>query len=222
MPKLRRTILAGIRKYKKQLYEIGVYGILNTITGKWYIGSSILLSKRMGVHLRDLRKGTHHSTKLQRSYNKHGETAFEFRVLLTCSKDQVEFFENRAIKGFDSYVNGYNVAPEAKGGFMRGKKWKDDDPRRAEDFKWHLHTEETKAKIRRSISEMTPEAKALKNKRIGKANSKPKSKEGAANIARASFIRLHDPTFAKKRSEDIKKAWVTRRANQLKRSKNEP
>lgn len=69
----RSPAIAPRRKYQKQSHETGVYGILNTATGKWYIGSSIELSKRMGRHLWELRSGRHHSPKLQRSFTKHGE-----------------------------------------------------------------------------------------------------------------------------------------------------
>ena len=41
--------MAPPRKYKKQKYEVGVYGEQNETTGKWYIGSSIHLSTRLGV-----------------------------------------------------------------------------------------------------------------------------------------------------------------------------
>ena len=140
--------MAPKRKYEKQPYEVGVYGILNTITNKWYIGSSIELSRRFGRHLWELRKGIHHSQKLQRSFDKHGEGAFQFKILLVCEIKDVEMFESRAIKAYDSYKNGYNVAAEAKGGFMRGRKWPEaTKAARLEVMRNFKHTEETKKRL---------------------------------------------------------------------------
>lgn len=36
--------MAPRKLYPKQPYEVGIYGIFNNITGKWYIGSSTELS----------------------------------------------------------------------------------------------------------------------------------------------------------------------------------
>jgi group I intron endonuclease len=69
----------------------GVYQIKNLVNGKIYIGSSVTLSVRYSTHLKNLRQGTHVNPKLQSSWNKHGETSFEFSVLEYC--DPKETFE---------------------------------------------------------------------------------------------------------------------------------
>lgn len=58
----------------------GVYAIRNR-NGHQYIGSSVEVENRWKAHLRDLRRGTHHSGHLQNAYNKYGESAFAFVVL---------------------------------------------------------------------------------------------------------------------------------------------
>src|SRR5580658_4841164 len=59
----------------------GIYEIRNSINGKRYIGSAVCLRNRAKKHLHDLRYGYHHSAKLQRAWNKYGESAFTFKIL---------------------------------------------------------------------------------------------------------------------------------------------
>lgn len=58
-----------------------IYKITNTTNGKFYIGSAINYEYRIKRHLNDLKNGTHHSSKLQRSYNKYGKESFKFEIL---------------------------------------------------------------------------------------------------------------------------------------------
>jgi group I intron endonuclease len=61
--------------------DIGIYGILNTATNKWYIGQSVNLQTRKWAHLTKLRKGQHRNTHLQLAFNLHGESYFRFHCL---------------------------------------------------------------------------------------------------------------------------------------------
>jgi group I intron endonuclease len=210
--------LAPKRKYEKQPYEIGVYGILNTITSKWYIGSSIELSKRMGRHLWELRKGVHHSTKLQRSFDKHGESAFQFKILLVCEAKDAEMFETRAIKSYDSYLNGYNVAAEAKGGFMRGRKWPEGTKEaRIEAMRGRTMSESNRANqsVRKKAEWADPAT------RVARARSmqKPKSPEGRAAIA-AGHIKGQETRRRKRLEQElkIKETFVSHENTEIKES----
>lgn len=60
----------------------GIYAIINKVNGKLYVGSAIDLKNRWAVHRRALRGNFHHSPRLQNAWNKYGEEAFEFHVLL--------------------------------------------------------------------------------------------------------------------------------------------
>ncbi len=62
---------------------MGVYVIVNKVTGRRYIGSSYDIWKRWIVHRRILRIGKHHSPYLQHSWDKHGEGAFSIELLET-------------------------------------------------------------------------------------------------------------------------------------------
>ncbi len=71
-----------------------VYMIYNLDNGKCYIGSTSNFTKRKQQHIDMLEKGSHHSYKLQKAYNKGELKNYEFRVLEkllpTCTK--VELF----------------------------------------------------------------------------------------------------------------------------------
>lgn len=88
----------------------GVYEIKNSINGKRYIGGSADLKCRFGMHLNDLRKVKHPNPNLQFAWNRYGERAFEFNVVLNCGKQNLLFYEQRAL---DVYNALYNIAPTA-------------------------------------------------------------------------------------------------------------
>jgi group I intron endonuclease len=79
----------------------GIYEIVNTTNGYRYIGSSRAIRKRWGMH---------RCPHLQASWNKHGEGAFAFRVLLICDRTDLIAYEQAAIDGLRPE---YNVAPKA-------------------------------------------------------------------------------------------------------------
>ena len=91
----------------------GVYEIVCRITGKRYIGSSATLGKRKESHLYSLRRGRHHSVKLQRAWDKYGEDSFVFNVLLICSKQMLLVYEQILIDAYSAVKRGYNIAMKA-------------------------------------------------------------------------------------------------------------
>ena len=69
----------------------GIYEIVNTVTGKRYVGSAVNLEKRELSHFSGLRRGDHRKAHFQHSFDKYGESAFEFAeeiinmIHVTCS-----------------------------------------------------------------------------------------------------------------------------------------
>src|SRR5258706_717986 len=59
----------------------GIYRIVCSVTGKFYIGSAVNLQNRWSVHQHFLKKGTHTNSKLQRAWNKYGPESFIFEVI---------------------------------------------------------------------------------------------------------------------------------------------
>jgi group I intron endonuclease len=65
---------------KKEIKPV-IYSITNKNNGKKYVGSAMNYNVRRVRHLSELRRQRHHSSKLQNSFNKHGENVFEFGIL---------------------------------------------------------------------------------------------------------------------------------------------
>ena len=71
----------------------GVYKIINTVTGKPYIGSTNDFYERLNDgHLRELRLGIHGNGHLQNSWNLYGEDSFIYEIVEVVDfiKDEVE------------------------------------------------------------------------------------------------------------------------------------
>lgn len=98
----------------------GIYRIENTIDGKAYVGSAVDFDARWRKHRKDLRRGNHHSYKLQAAWDQAGETAFVFRRLLVCAPSDLMLFEQRALDATKVARHGYNVSPTASS--IRGIK----------------------------------------------------------------------------------------------------
>lgn len=91
----------------------GIYQIVNQVNGKRYIGSALSLKTRERNHFSSLLYNKHHSIHLQRSYNKYDKENFEFQILLYCSKEDLIFYEQRAIDAYDFKKELYNMNPMA-------------------------------------------------------------------------------------------------------------
>lgn len=92
----------------------GIYTITNSVNGKKYVGSAVRVLSRWSEHRGDLRRGKHHSAKLQKAWVKHGEEAFVFEVI-----ERVELVgeliqrEQYWIDRLGSVDGGYNILPTA-------------------------------------------------------------------------------------------------------------
>lgn len=97
----------------------GIYEIFNKVSGKRYVGSASDIAKRWHAHRKKLHLGTHHSPKLQNSWDKHGADKFEFITLeLVHDKSKLTEREQFWIDHFNAVDNGYNIDPVA--GSSRG------------------------------------------------------------------------------------------------------
>lgn len=88
----------------------GIYGIKNTVSGKWYIGQTTNLLKRIYGHSSKLINGKHNNAHLQSSFNKYGRDSFEFHVLEECGADMLDIRERAWIVYYKSSDRefGYN------------------------------------------------------------------------------------------------------------------
>jgi len=103
---------------------IGIYKITNTVTGHCYVGQSQRVVKRIREHFRLLRNGCHINPKLQRAFNKHGESAFQWSLEAVCQDVRdLDTIEEAFLSG-KAWFSGpscYNIAAFSKAP-MRGKQ----------------------------------------------------------------------------------------------------
>lgn len=135
--------------------ESGIY-IIKSIgkPSRFYIGSAINIYKRRQYHLESLHKNKHHSHKLQRHYNKHGDTDLVFNVIQLCDKESLITLEQYFIDAYNPYFNECKIA-----GSCLGRK----------------HSPETRAKISKANKGQIPWIKGVGHseetkKKIGNAN----------------------------------------------------
>jgi group I intron endonuclease len=90
----------------------GIYRITNTITGVFYIGSSVDIKRRWTEHRNTLSAGRHFNTRLQASWIKHGPTVFTFEVIEYCIESELI---NREQSWLDTTAtqDRYNQLPKA-------------------------------------------------------------------------------------------------------------
>jgi hypothetical protein len=90
--------------YKKVIS--GIY-LISTPRGNKYIGSSNNIYRRWSEHRRNLRRGSHHSARLQAAWEKHaGELRFE--IICECSIDLLEEMEQKYIHEMKASLNTTN------------------------------------------------------------------------------------------------------------------
>lgn len=91
----------------------GIYKIEHVATGRVYVGSAINIRRRWHIHRHQLKKGTHHSGKLQRAWDKYGELAFRFAFIAECAKEDLIATEQWFLDVFRAVERGFNCNPTA-------------------------------------------------------------------------------------------------------------
>jgi group I intron endonuclease len=94
-----------------------IYLIFNKKTDRFYVGSTLNFKSRVMAHRSCLRRGKHHSERLQRSFDKHGEDCFRFVIASFCDPLCVRSLESIWINGFKEI---YNTNQNASGGSNKG------------------------------------------------------------------------------------------------------
>lgn len=86
--------------------NIGIYIILNTINGKFYIGSSSDIQQRFYNHKSKLLNNIHANQHLQNSVNKYGFENFKFDVIANCPLEKLDSLEQWYV---DNLNPNYNI-----------------------------------------------------------------------------------------------------------------
>lgn len=95
-----------------------IYQITNLNNKKFYIGSANNFCDRKRNHLLMLRKNKHHNSRLQNSYNLHGEDSFIIEPLFYCFPEDKLKYEQQLL---DETKPQYNIALFASAP-MQGRK----------------------------------------------------------------------------------------------------
>lgn len=96
----------------------GIYCIRNLVNGKRYIGKyKGVIKYRISDHFSKLRKNKHSNKYLQTSWNKYGESNFEYFVVKMCDEKDLSDKEIYYIKKYKSNnsLYGYNLTNGGEG-----------------------------------------------------------------------------------------------------------
>jgi|SRR3990172_1793252 len=94
----------------------GIYGIKNSVTGEYYIGSAVDIDARWRTHQQELKYKCHHSDKLQAAWDKYGHKKFSLEIIEVIDDSHNITLAEREqywILHYDSYHKGYNATPVA-------------------------------------------------------------------------------------------------------------
>jgi group I intron endonuclease len=178
-----------------------IYAIRHTETGKCYVGSAVVLSRRWKYHKNRLRRNQHHSSYFQNAWNLHGEDAFEWVVLENLDdkcenlneEDMLSLIaerENYWVEHYRDTTGVYNLREVAQSNL--GVKYSEESKRKMGE--WQLGkklSEETKQRIAEAHKGKSSPMKGktfseeVKKKMSESAKRKTLSPEHKAKIAEA-------------------------------------
>lgn len=176
----------------------GIYGILNIVNDKLYLGSAVNLKRRWAQHVSDLKYNKHDNNYLQKSWNKHGQENFIFIVLEFCLNVELTCKEQWWIDKLEVYNRdiGYNIRRDAKSNL--GLKYPDSHREKCRiNNTGKKHSEETKAKMRKV--KRSDEFK--QNVSLNRRGKKP-SNETIEKIRRSNI-----ETWKRKKQNDWTSTW---------------
>jgi len=131
-----------------------IYAIRNLRSGNFYIGSSEHVVRRLRAHLSELRRGIHHSLRLQWAWKTHGEDNFELLLLEYCAASDLIARESEFVRAYSPAYNtavcmvngmkGRKHTPEAIAKMKQNRKGKGRGPR--------VHSEQHRKAISRAMT----------------------------------------------------------------------
>jgi group I intron endonuclease len=196
--------------------ESGIYKIVNMITGKYYVGSTINFRMRWKKHFEDLSKNKHHCKKLQHSVNKWGIENFKTFIIEWCPKELLAEREQYYMNYYNVCKDGYNIFPFARssrGRIVSEKERKE----QSERLKGRVISEKTKQAVAEANRTRiwSDESKAkLKAAKFEFRKGIPKSEEQKAKM-RKPKSEEHKAKLRKPKSEEhkqkLKEAWLLRK-----------
>lgn len=204
----------------------GVYKMVCTRNGKFYVGSSDNFLRRFKKHISQLQSHTHPNKHLQNAWDKHGENAFRFYIIEECEKDKIEEIEQfwlDTLRPYDPEM-GYNLSMFAVSP-MKNRHHSEEAKRRI-----GLASKGNKYNLGRHLSEDHKRNISLANighpktsgmtgkkhseetrKKIAKANTgKKQSKETLAKLSAVRKGMKQSEATQEKKRKAMKEIWKTR------------
>ena len=147
----------------------GVYAIVCRANNKFYIGSSVNLSKRISHHKKALENNKHRNPHLQSAYNLFGKDEFYYLIIDYCTNTlEREQYWIDSTKCYDRNIGfnntrksnaplGYKHTPECKRNMSLIKNQQYREGKVSSNYKFRKvkkHSEETKEKIRQTRAMM--------------------------------------------------------------------
>lgn len=172
----------------------GIYKIQSSLKpDRIYIGSSSNIYRRWQGHISRLKRNIHHSKKLQRHFNKYGESDLQFSILLGCDREDLIKIEQYFLDSHKPYFNNLLQAKPVRY-IPHSQETKDKMSRSRMGRKL---SEETKLKISKSHKGMKPSPETLEKLRTSHLGQcRPHTKEQIEKIAASNK--------GQKRSEEAK------------------
>lgn len=187
----------------------GIYKILNTKNGKFYIGSSKNMNVRCRGHRTKLRNNTHGNSHLQSSWNKYKEESFIFSTIEECNEDILEQREQFYINRTNACNNkiGYNKASNVER--TSGYKWNKESRKKLSESKKgkKIHPNTLRALTKANKKRKYKKGVKLSKESIEKGLRK-KSKPVLQYDLNGDFIKKWDHAFLVLREFNVKRSKV--------------
>jgi len=171
-----------------------VYRIIETTTGKFYIGSTANTQTRWAWHRTTLHRGTHHSKHLQRAWNKYGADAFRFESVEDCTNcDDAQLLarEQAWLDKTECWRRafGFNISKSADAPWRGRKHSTETRAKMSKTRQGRVVSEETKRKIAQSLSGRKRPTEVVEKMRASLQGRKL-TEEHKANIGRSGLGRV--------------------------------
>jgi len=104
----------------------GIYKFTNKLSEKVYIGKSVDINRRIKGHLKESKNNP--TTPFHKALNKYGLNGFDFEILIECSPDDLNYWEQYYINYYKSNIYiygdkyGYNCTKGGDGVQLFGDK----------------------------------------------------------------------------------------------------
>lgn len=188
----------------------GIYKIQSiSIPTRFYIGSAGTLNNRYHLHFRQLRENRHHSAKLQRHYNKYGESDLVFSIILECRVEDLIKEEQKYLDLYKPYFNCSYVANSCRG-VKRSNETKRKISEAHKGIATHCmkHTEESRQKMSEAKKGKRPSEEARRKmslSRMGNKNGVGNTNKRGKKLSEESKHRISMAKTGKKMDDATKR-----------------